>query len=220
MVVKPGKYIPWTDIVLYGGLAVVSVGAAVWAGLTPQEWNVGKIVALIAVPVAFVALALIVILGKLFSRPDYHTKQGVAVWSVNGRPNKHQMDAAFELLIDTLPGLYKDPGAITSLMLEHLVKGVKVEWRDKPLTVFSRYGWAVKDKAGLQQGKAIMVHWQGSITDSAFYHEMGHMIRQEVLCKPIDYKHEDTDWWTMMAAINNHARKDERIQGDKVVIML
>lgn len=177
----------------------------VWAFCTPQDWNVAKVIVLVVMDLMFWAVAAIVILGKFFSRPDYVTTQGAAVWMattpIGKQPKKVHMEEAFEHLISRLPELATD-SRIQIASLEKLVRKVCVEWTGSPITILSRYGWQVKDKAGLQQGTRIMVWWKGWVKQTAFFHEMGHMVRQELLGKDIDYKHEDTEWWKTIEKLN------------------
>jgi hypothetical protein len=197
------RFIPWTDIAVYGGLAVLSVVGAVWAALTPQEWEVGGIVVLIVVPLAFVVLAGVVVGRKLLSRPSFVVR-GMGVWTCPGQGEhiKSRMDAALAHLIHVFPSIMRgrgfaegmEPGKLGDALKDLLI-GARCMWREGPLTVFSRLGWAVKDKAGLQSGKSIMVQWTGTISGSAWHHEIGHMVRQLVLKKQPDYKHEDREWW-------------------------
>lgn len=203
------RFIPWTDIALYGGLAAVSTAGSLWAAFTPQEWTVGAIVAAIIVPLGFIVVAAVVIGGKLLSRPDYHV-YGMHVWTADGdQPVGSRMKEAVKHFIETFPGIARAhgfDGRIQSGTLEELFRGVSCEWRSKPLTVFSRWGWSVKDKAGLQSGKSIMVQWLGSITGSAWHHEVGHMVRQLLLHKSVDYRHEDEEWWAAIRRVKEDCK--------------
>jgi hypothetical protein len=193
------RYIPWTDFLLYGGLAVVSVAAAIWAVLTPQDWEVGGVIAVILVPSAFVVLAVVIIGGKLLSRPDF-VVFGMSVWmgDVVAPSAKFVMVEAIEVFVEKFPGLARKhgfDGRVQSGALTKMIDGVRCEWRSGKISMISRWGWAVKDKAGLQSGKSIVVQWRGEISESAFYHELGHMVREMVLNIDVDYKHEDVEWW-------------------------
>lgn len=204
------RFIPWTDIVLYGGLALVSTAGSLWAAFTPQEWTVGAIVAAIAVPLAFIIVASVVIGGKLLSRPDYEV-HGMAVWQdgVSGINMKVRMDKAIQHFVDTFPDIAQAhgfDGRIQTEVLNRLLDGSRCEWRTRRLSIVSRWGWSVKDAAGLQSGRSIMVQWLGSITDSAWHHELGHMVRQKVLGKDIDYQHEDEKWWAAVKRVRDDAR--------------
>lgn len=200
------RFIPWQDIAFYGGLALMSIIAGVWCALTSQEWNVGKVVALVAVPVGYLMVACVVILGRLFTRPTYVTRDGVAVWATKDGPGEHAMGFACGFFIDAMLNLCEDnmeADWFPRELILRVMSEAKIEWRSKPITLLSRYGWRVKDKAGLQQGTNIMVYWPGSIKESALFHELGHMVRQLVFKQEIDYKHEDKEWWGMISEIQN-----------------
>jgi hypothetical protein len=85
-----------------------------------------------------------------------------------------------------------------------MLRGARIEWSSKPITLVGRF-WSVRDKAGLQQGKGVMVHWQGSVLTSALFHELHHMVDEIILKRGPDYKHEDKEWWDLVPELKRRA---------------
>lgn len=192
------KWISWIDVFFYGFLALATTGLSILAATTQQEWSAGKIIVLILTPLIFVGLALFVILSNYFSKPDFVTKHGTAIWS-GGVPGLNQsvMEKVLDFFVRTLPTMF---GQITEKQILTMLDGARIEWRNKPITLYS-VGWRVKDKAGLQQGKGAVVQWLGSVVGSAFFHEMLHMVDEEVLHKEPDYEHENVGFWTLESSL-------------------
>lgn len=184
------RFIPWVDIAVYGGLALLSVAASLLAVLTPQEWTNGKIVLAVATPLVFVVLAVIIVSGKWSKRPDYILGSGVAVWTAGDkRPHLQCMTNAIAHFAISASGLVCDHKTMKKFLF-----GICVEWTTKRVGMIG-YGWKVTDKAGLQSGKHIKLQWTGSIKESALFHELGHMVQELILKRPTpDYKHEDPFW--------------------------
>jgi hypothetical protein len=210
-------YVPWKDWLLYGGLAAVAIVSAGVAALTPQEWSTGKILVLVLVPVAFLVVSAIVLVGKYRSRPDFISKHGIAVWTGGVPLDKAQFERLTYVFIRMLPSLVKshlsptdvECSDISENNLRGMLNGARVEWRRKPITIFSRWGWVVKDKEGLQQGRSVMVHWTESLISSAYYHELMHMVDEIVLHRGVDYTHKDVKWWGLVTNLKRAAAVDE-----------
>lgn len=209
-------YVPWKDWLLFGGIALLSVVGSVIAALTPQEWSTGKIVVLVLVPVAFVTIAVIVLLAKYRSKPDFVDKHGIAVWA-DGIPevrNVEKFERAVFVFVRVLPELIRrqlpqdaPEREVTSQHLKKMFRGARVEWSRKPISLFSRWGWSMKDKAGLQQGKGAMVYWNGSLVTSAMYHEFFHMV-DEVILGRYDPTHSRRPWWSLVPEMKALAMQD------------
>ncbi len=188
------RYIPWIDLLLYGGLIVVSIVSVIIALCTDQEWPVEKILVISTIPTAVVVVSLIILLKKLLSRPDFTTRYGVAVWCNDIEKIDNQlMDRAVQFYINEMVvrALVKEDELLS------MFQGATVEWRKKPIGMYG-IGWAIKEAAGAQQGKSVVVHWKGTIRGSALFHEFHHMVDETILKKPIDYKHEDKKWWAII----------------------
>ena len=200
------RFVPCIDIVISGGMALLNIWVVVLGGVGSQDWGVGRVISLIAILLSFFVVAGIII-GRLFSKPDYITKQGVAVWSVGRLPTQELMEHAIEFFIERLPTLCIEWKVENNIriypgMLGFVLDGVCCEWRDAPITAFSSRGWRVKDKGGLQHGQNVMVRWTGDMSDTALFHELGHVVRQRLLTLPVDREHKDTDWWKMIEGLD------------------
>lgn len=209
-------YVPWADWLLYGGLALVAVVGAVIAAITPQYWDTGKILVLILVPAAFVVVASIVLISKYWSRPDFISKHNISVWTDGIAIDKDQFERLTYVFVRILPALIQtyipkedeDRRSLSTGALRAMLHNARVEWRKKPITLLSRLGWSVKDKAGLQQGRGVMLHWTGSIVSSAYYHELLHMVDEVILKREPDYAHRDVNWWGLVAHLKRAAATD------------
>lgn len=204
------RYVPWLDILTYGGLALVAVAACVVAAVTVQEWDTGKIVALTVVPAAFVLIAVLVLVTKFKSRPRYVAEYKVGVWTNvevmgNYEPSRTGTNRALRGFVDGLPKLIEQNAGrlkeeetkITSDALIKMLDGATIEWRWNYISLMG-IGWTVKDKAGLQRGKAVMVKWERNIFATALYHELLHMVDEVVLGREPDYRHENKPWWDLI----------------------
>jgi len=210
------KHINLFDILLYGGLALIATVLSIVLAFFQESWDVGKVIVMITVPLAFVGIALVVLLRQYFSMPDWTTEQGMLVWSksipfFDYETGKQILDKFLDSFANRLPKLMQrncgfcpfGPQAVRSLFLN-----TKLQWTTKPISLMG-IGWSVKDKAGLQQGFSIMVHWSGgSLTKTALTHELMHLVRQKLVSKQIDYKHEDRAWWTIVKPLNKAIEMD------------
>lgn len=188
------KYFPWADLFLYGGLALASIISVIIAACTTQEWSIGKIMPLVLVPLAFTGIATLVVLKKLSTKPDFMTKQGVHVWSGGIKEvTKDLMERAIDYYIEKLP----EKSLIHEEELRIMFFGSKIEWTKSRIGLIG-IGWAVKDVAGLQQRRSVVVEWKGSIRKSALFHEFHHMVDEIVKGIPPDYKHENEYWWKII----------------------
>jgi hypothetical protein len=193
------KFVPWMDLILYGGIALASVVGALIAIATPQEWDVGKVVVLIIVPLAFITLALIVCLTKYFSKPDFITTHSAAIWT--GGIKEITQDKMNQVLSEFCLEINKEFCTGLECVI-NMLSGSKIIWKKGSLSYIG-VGWQVKDKAGLQQGSTVIVQWNTGILDSALVHELGHMFRQQILGRPIDYIHADKAFWDRINKIND-----------------
>jgi len=208
------RYIPWVDILVFGGLAMLALVAEVVVLLFGKEVTVTGHTVMGATAATFIFIAIVVLLKKYKSRPDYIDKHGVATWidGIQVLRDDLRVYRAMQFFAQRLPALlaaefpaYLHGSRVTTANIIHMYDGMQIEWRRKPLSVMSRWGWSVKDKAGLQQGKSIMLHWQGSVVESALYHELLHAVDELVLHQPPDYKHEKA-WWKLLVPLKYQAK--------------
>ena len=207
------RYIPWKDWLLFGGLALLSVIGSIAAALTPQEFPLGKIVTLVSVPLALVGIAIAVLVSKYRSRPDFIDCHGIAVWKKGAVSlTRAVFEANIAFFIAALPRLIQShlpEGArehrATATCLVLMFQDSRVAWQSKPISLMSKWGWNIKDKAGLQQGKRIRVQWGKTIAGSAFFHECLHMVDELVLQRAPDYAHENKPWWALVSELKRLA---------------
>lgn len=212
-------YIPWKDWLLFGGLALLSVVGSVAAALTPQAFPLGKIVTLVSVPVALIAIAVIVLISKYRSRPDFVDRHGIAVWHRGVRQfTRATFEANVILFIAALPRLVRQrfhedapECQVTGKQLLKMFNGAQVAWQMEPISLLSKWGWTIKDKAGLQKGKDIRVQWGKTIAGSAFFHECMHMVDELVLRRAPDYAHENKPWWALVSELKRSAAVREHL---------
>lgn len=210
------KHINLFDLLFYGGLALIATVLSIVFAFFQESWDVGKVLVMIAVPLAFIGIALAVLLGQYFSRPDWTTEQGMLVWSkdipfFDDEAGRRILDKFLDSFANRLPRLMQrncgfctfGPQAVRSLFLS-----TKLQWTTKRISLMG-LGWSVKDKAGLQQGFNIVVHWNGKpLTETALTHELMHLVRQKLVSKAIDYKHEDRAWWAIVKPLNKAIETD------------
>jgi len=208
------RYIPWVDILLYGGMAVLAVAAEVFVLFFAEGVTVVGHTVMGAATAAFISVAAVVLLKRYTSRPDYIDNHGVAVWTggVHVLRDDLRVYRVMQFFAQRLPALmvaefpaYLHGNAVTTESILNMYYGMRIEWRRKPLNVMSRWGWTMKDKAGLQQGKGVKLHWKGSVVDSALYHELLHAVDELILQQPPDYKHEKA-WWKLIVPLKYQAR--------------
>jgi len=203
------RRLPIIDILVYGGLGLFAVIAAIIAFVTPQEWDAAKLGILIGVCGGMLVLCIVVLLSKALRRPSYITKQGVAVYAVNEgtlqdktnwSPTELDVVDALDFFVRNLPRYLPE---VHENDLINMLKDSVVEFQEKPVGAIG-IGWLVKDKAGLQQGKAMLVQWPGTIARSAFFHELMHMVDECCLqvkgWKP-DYEHTKEPLWDAQAEV-------------------
>jgi len=164
------------------------------------DYSIGAMIASSSAFLGFLIVFIVVFFRWESSEPDYITKHGTAVWT-DGLPiiDRERMEQALDFYIRKLPS-YASQVEISTEQLEYMLKGAQIEWSRKKISAIG-IGWQVKDKAGLQSGKAIKVYWSGSIVNSALYHELHHMVDEIVIGLPPDYKHERTGWWSIIPAL-------------------
>jgi len=203
------KKTPWADFTIFGSISLLGlVGACV---ATYYTRDIGALITSWGVAGSMLLIFAIIIIRWKRSAPDYYNKcYGVAVWCGGDKflyatKSREDLKNLLILFLDRLPTLVKAkfPGEsieqrITKSALCKMLYGSGIEWHVEPISLFSKSGWAVQDKAGLQQGKNIAVQWQGSYIKSALYHELLHMVDELVLLRAPDYKHENKRWWALV----------------------
>jgi hypothetical protein len=189
---------------VYNGwsLAILAVASLLISGICfavliagYKTMPTGGIVTLIACGIA--ALGVIVIIGiyTIGNAPSYYTKHDVAVWT-NGinQITKDLMEAALDTYIERV--CLHRPDIKKEALLDMYSRMMVVWFTDTVGAV--GIGYSLHDKEGLRGGYVIHLHWTGSVTSSALFHEVHHMVDDVILHKPSDYQHTDKAWWTVI----------------------
>ena len=190
---------PWVDFIMYGAFSLLGLAGLICALIFDP--SLGALIASGAAFLGFLTVFIAAIFTWYFSKPDYITKHGTAVWIDKlAVITQDSMEAALDFYIENLPKY--SPISISSDQLAYMLHDACIEWSAEPVSSLG-IGWAVKDKAGLQMGRNVKVHWTGSIISSALYHELLHMVDEIVLAAATDYKHERTEWWAIIIKLKN-----------------
>ena len=211
-------YVAWVDWLIYGGLAVVSAAITVFIVFMAGHWDVLVVAPLSIALVVTSIVAAIVLAGKFLSCPNYVERHGVAVWTGGIPPAEEQerFERSLYILIRALPEMTKSfplGSAERNLKRRHIrgmLKGVRMEWRLKPFTKLTRWGWAAKDEMCLQKNARMLVQWKIIDDDSALYHAFLHMIDKR-LFKRTDYAHTNEPWWALTVELKKLAETQNAI---------
>lgn len=200
-------YMPWFEIYVYSGVVlIVGIIAAIltiiYGGITPIE----GMLSLWGCFVSFVLVCFLFVRQATHKQPTFVTKHGIAVWT-NGVSNASQqvIEVATEFYIhsvvtDNALRVASIYDKVTPAALERMFQGSTLEWK-KSIITMAGYGWSVKDVAGLQQGKSVIVQWNEDIKKSALFHEWHHMVDEIVLNRAPDYAHTNILWWGVLTRI-------------------
>jgi len=199
------KKFPWMNFVVFGSLALLADGLFIYTLATGQSW-VPDLVAGLSTA-GFNAVAAVVMLKWYLTRPDYVTRHRAAVWTGGACISKMLMDDALDFFVTEMVKYNTNPEILRS-QLVNMLDGTCIEWSKKKISAIG-IGWAVKDKAGLQSGKNIMVHWPGCVSDSALFHELFHEIDEIVFRISPDYAHTRANWWAWVTDLKTAYRKIE-----------
>lgn len=195
------------DLVTFGGISLLAVVVTVGAFLIKQEWNVAKAIILLSVTGGMVAAALLYFFKKWMTRPTYVTKHGTAVWS-NDIPRVDQdlMERALDHFIKIMRE--EVPEEATETELRNMLARTGIEWQsDRVSLITTRY--ELYDKAGIQHGYRLLVQWQGTIAETALFHELLHEVNEfirlpklagleaKIQFRLADIRHEEADWWRL-----------------------
>jgi hypothetical protein len=200
------RWITPIDIIIFSILALLPIGFIVGAVLTPQHWDIPKIIASIITPLAFLGFSSGYIIKRWTQKPDYIVplkdckEDGISVWG--SFVKQEVMKNAANYFICEFSKLTD----LNELIVYNAIKQSSVQWTKTRITMMGP-GWYVKDKAGLQKGKRVIVHWNGSIRMSALFHEWIHMVDDYVRGAEEgpqyvpDYKHDKIKWWSYESAL-------------------
>lgn len=198
------RRVPLLNFLFFGGLALLAVTLAMVVNFVLNP-PIGGYIAANVTAAAFLIIFLIIFIRWLISAPDAVSVHGALIWA----PDKQTAQEACNYLaayVFKLPEVLVDHYHLGRPIYERvnvdsltmMLQGARIDLRNKPISLFSRFGWATKDKAGLQQGKSTMVYVKTTISDSALVHELHHMIDEIILKKLPDYAHAEKDWWALV----------------------
>jgi len=194
------------DLLVFGGSILVVSAATLLAIFTEQSWDVSKILALVSVYVATISIDLTFLFKGYFSEPDFVTKHGTKVWVGKCSVFIDDMNDILDFYTEKLPQLCnKFLITITSTDLRKMLNNASIVLSDKPLSVIG-IGWQIREAAGLQRGRQIIVYLKDGLIESALFHELHHMIDEIILGVKPDYKHERTQWWNLVPILKQHYR--------------
>lgn len=209
------RILPTLDVIVVGGLALIVDIVMVIALLTAQEWGVGGVVAALSCAIGFNGVALIIFLRRWLTEPDFITAQGTGVWTGGiSAITKELMEEALDFYVDALIRLQAEESASMKLVslalernhLEDMLKGASIDWRNGPVTVLWPRIGTIKAYE-LQWGKTMLVQWLGSVSKSAFFHGLQHMVDEIILGEWPDYDHTDSSWWALVDKLNKEFGK-------------
>jgi hypothetical protein len=206
------RSIPWVDFILYGSMGVVGLVVSIAVPFTTDE--IPAWISTWAAGLGFIVVALVVFCRWFKSQPDYQEDTyGVSIWHGGIRQLKNAKAAhknLFNFFVDALPPLIAKhlpetapERGVTPQKLSAMLYGARLEWSGRPVSAIG-IGWTMKDKAGLQQGRSMVVHWNGSVAGSALFHELLHMV-DDVILGIYDPKHERKDWWALVPKMKSIA---------------
>jgi len=181
------------DAAVFVGLPALFTAALVAAAFThPFYWPPQAIAIAALTLLTSWGISIGVLVSKYRARPDFVLPDGTGV-RANGLPITPAMVVnALDFYITHLAMLRPIP----ELVLRAATSPMRIEFTPGPI-----HG----DKAGLQQGKAVQVHWRSGFDDNAFFHELHHVVEEYVLRRR-DYDHSDAYWWSVVPEIQRKWR--------------
>lgn len=150
-------------------------------------------------------------------QPDFRDiRYGVSVWAggidyFSKRVGRKAHRGALKFFVSHLPRISREflpPSApecgLTSNRLEKMLRGVRVQWKRGPIRRWRYWGWSAVDIAGAQKRNTIVLRWQETISMSALFHELQHMV-DEVVFGRYDPKHQNEPWWRLTLKLKQEA---------------
>jgi hypothetical protein len=181
------------DMIFFSVLILLVIAANIGAFLTPQDWDVVKVLALTIPSAGLIALCFYGIIPYFLNKPTFEIeKYGMAVWAETD-VTKETVEKACDHFVAVVS---KELGLDATAAISDSF----IEFHSHKVSMIG-VGWIVSDKMGLQQGKGIKVAWLKtctSIDNTAFYHELGHML-DEFHFNRYDPKHENAPFWSIVS---------------------
>lgn len=212
---KSRKRVLIGDMIFWVGLSLLATFLSAIAPITPQEWDAVKLGLTIGVPAGFWTMTITIYIKYRTTSPDYVIKLfpenlatgmtdtvEIGVWWGDVVAPVVPVETVVQQVVKFFPEL----GEVDQKSVLTAFDQATVEFRDSPIKIWGKWSFE-KEKAGLQKGKAIIVHWpqDAGITETAFAHELLHLV-DELCRKRYDLEHEDSAWWEAERVINDRVR--------------
>ena len=125
---------------------------------------------------------------------DFCTKHNICFFKQDPKFfSQIEVENAIDLFIDVLP--YLTSRKLSHEEIEHALSGLIVQWSP---VVIDLEG---KRYLGLQLDKWMVVVLYKELNDTAFFHELLHVVDKNVY-NIDDVKHEDEEWWACEEILN------------------
>jgi hypothetical protein len=189
--------VPWLDFFLFGGFFLFSAAVLIVTLLNDPTLTA---IIVFSVSTAGFGVVFTFILVRWFkSLPDFCLTDGTLVWTdgintITPGLMQRALDFYQRRLVKFIFTINeaKVREAIASLCI----------WWSKDLVSFHSKSYHLVDKEGLQLGKDIKVHWRGTVSSSALFHEIHHVVQEVVMLKYPDLEHNDREWWQIEQEIS------------------
>lgn len=162
--------------------------------------------AVIMVDVSCVALVAVLVFKRAMKPPDFVTHHGVAFWTDGIKEiSEELMVRALDRFLLVMSEEYPD---ITQRSLRKMLSKTGIEWRRRHVSILAGRH-QLKHKDGIQHNYRILLRWIGTVDESAFYHELLHLVNQFIRLPNVEGKeqrerfhaanmrHEESDWWSL-----------------------
>jgi len=160
---------------VFPGVLLIALVAAIWATITPQDPPVSTAGWAILWSVPAVMLLINVLLAiqreSMGSALKYEYRGVVVAWE---NPQWAVPDVVFQPALDA----YINKLKAKYPKIEDALKGCVILFREPKWTVDARPNSAAKYVAGLQDNTLIYVGWNADLSKTAFEHELTHRVFQ------------------------------------------
>ena len=163
------KIFRWIDFLTFGLAALLATVAAVWVQLTPQEGSAYFVTW--ATAAGFWLVYAMLLLGRLRLKQSvwFQTRHGLLILRTNQRPLplRMEIEEVTSQVIAAWSHVYR------AHRVRELVHGLFVQWEPFPFAHRAKPGFKF---TGLASGNTILVGYRYPLRDTAFAHELGHVL--------------------------------------------
>jgi hypothetical protein len=200
------RFVPWSSIILYGGLAFLS-------GL------VGWIIALVVKPNNFPGLFsiwcicsgtslffLTFILERYYASPSYITTQGVQVWTdaasyLQFIPAAEHVENVLTdfayitpLVLAESRDLDSGESAISNMQITNMYRNMKIMFTVHSVAIMA-WNYPLREMYCAQKKRQIIIHHLPPFNAQQLCHVLFHAMDDLILYRKPDCKHRNTSWW-------------------------